>query len=150
LLPHSELFGVVIGPLFMSITVTSNTLLVYNLVMNILFLCTANIHRSKTAEDHFSSIDSAHTFQSAGLSRKYCAQYGSKLCTISLLDWADAIYVMEPLHAKRITENAGERYTKKVKILNIDDIYKYMQPELLNKLQSNTLLKDYMPSDTAI
>jgi protein-tyrosine-phosphatase len=49
--------------------------------MNILFLCTANLHRSRTAEDYFKSLDSTHTFKSAGLSEKYCTQ----LCSVELL-----------------------------------------------------------------
>lgn len=109
--------------------------------MNILFLCTANIHRSRSAEDYFKSLESEHVFQSAGLSRKYCAKYGSRLCTVELLEWAEKIYVMEPQHVKRITENVGERYLPKIKILYIDDIFQYMQPELLTELKTHIELQ---------
>ncbi len=109
--------------------------------MNILFLCTANIHRSRSAEDFFKSLESEHIFQSAGLSRKYCAKYGSRLCTIELLDWAEKIYVMELQHIERISEHVGERYLSKIEILHIDDIYQYMQPELLAKLTSSPQLQ---------
>jgi predicted protein tyrosine phosphatase len=104
--------------------------------MNILFLCTANVHRSKTAEDYFTSINSKHIFKSAGLSEKYCTHYRSNLCTVALLEWADKIYVMEPQHIKRITAHTGEKYIEKVETLHIEDIYQYMQPELLAKLKS--------------
>ena len=85
--------------------------------MNILFLCTANLHRSRSAKDYF---------KSAGLSEKYCAKYGSRLCSSELLDWAEKIYVMEPQHVERITEHEGESYLAKIEILHIDDIYQYM------------------------
>jgi len=109
--------------------------------MNILFLCTANLHRSRSAEDYYKSLKSDHVFQSAGLSEKYCAKYGSRLCNIDLLDWAEKIYVMEPQHVERITDHVGERYLAKIEILHIDDIYQYMQPELLNKLKTNVYLQ---------
>lgn len=103
--------------------------------MNILFLCTANLHRSRTAEDYFKSVKNSHIFKSAGLSEKYCTKYGSSLCTFELLDWAEKIYVMETFHAERIAEYADKHYLAKVEILHIDDIYQYMQPELLEKLK---------------
>ncbi len=109
--------------------------------MNILFLCTSNLHRSKTAEDFFKALESNHTFQSAGLSEKYCKKYGSRLCTVELLNWAELIFVMEPRHKKRIVEYVGDRYSDKITVLNIDDIYQYMQPELLTKLKSNIHLQ---------
>jgi len=102
--------------------------------LNILFLCSANIHRSKTAETLFQEKCSGHTFKSAGLSEKYCRQYGSQLCTTELLDWAEQVYVMEEMHVQRIAKYAGEHYLEKVKVLGIEDIYQYMQPELIEKL----------------
>lgn len=103
--------------------------------MNILFLCTANIQRSKTAEDHFSVKYPAHNIKSAGLSEKYCKHYGSTLCTLELLEWADKVFVMEPMHVERISLYAGESYLEKVEILNIDDIYQYMQSELIEAIE---------------
>ena len=101
--------------------------------MNILFLCTANMHRSRTAEDYFKKQHPDFEFKSAGLSEKYCKQYGSTLCTVDLLNWADKIFVMEPMHVDRISEYAGKQYLQKVEVLNIEDVYKYMQPELINR-----------------
>jgi predicted protein tyrosine phosphatase len=109
--------------------------------MNILFLCTANLHRSRSAEDLFRSFGSKHIFQSAGLSAKYCGKNGSRLCSVKLLDWAEKIYVMEPPHVERIIEHVGERYLAKIEVLHIDDIYQYMQPELLTKLASSPHLQ---------
>jgi predicted protein tyrosine phosphatase len=108
--------------------------------MNILFLCTANLHRSRSAEDYFRSINKAHTYQSAGLSDRYCKQYNTQLCSVELLDWADKVFVMESMHLERITQNTGEHFLGKIEILDIDDVYQYMQVELLEKLKSNKRL----------
>ena len=109
--------------------------------MNILFLCTANLHRSRTAEDYFRSTINKHRYKSAGLSEKLCKQYNTRLCSIELLKWADRIYVMEAMHIDRITLYTGYRFISKVENLNIDDIYQYMQAELLEKLKLNKLLQ---------
>lgn len=108
--------------------------------MNILFLCTANLNRSRTAEDFYHSNSPKHQFKSAGLSQKYCQKYGTNLCTIELLEWSDKIFVMEEMHVQRIAEHGGGSYLNKIEVLNIDDIYQYMQPELIEKLTSNEKL----------
>lgn len=43
---------------------------------------------------------------------------------------------MEYMHVERIVIYAGENYLGKLKILNIEDVYKYMQKELIEKLKS--------------
>lgn len=116
--------------------------------MNILFLCTANQHRSRTAEDYFRSICHSHLFKSAGLSQKYCQKYGSTLCTVDLLEWSDKVFVMEDIHEKRIAEYAGMSYLNKLEVLNIEDIYKYMQPELIEKLRSSENLQFFMSGNS--
>ena len=108
--------------------------------MNILFLCTANLHRSRTAEDYFKSLKVSHVFKSAGLSEKYCKQHDTRLCTVELLKWADKVFVMEKIHLQRIRDNTDENYVSKIEVLNIDDIYQYMQLELLEKLKSKVQL----------
>lgn len=102
--------------------------------MNILFLCTSNQHRSRTAEDCYKKSMPEYAFKSAGLSAKYCAKYGTTLCTIELLVWADKIFVMEKLHLDRIREYSGKQYLKKIQVLDIEDKYKYMQKELIQML----------------
>lgn len=109
--------------------------------MKILFLCTSNIHRSITAEDYFRSVTPSHEFKSAGLSEKYCKKHGSTLCTVELLDWADKIFVMEPMHLERIANYAGPHYSQKIEVLGIDDIYQYNQPELIEVLRAYKKLK---------
>lgn len=99
--------------------------------MNILFLCTANIQRSKTAEEIFSAIDTANEYRSAGLSAKYTQKAGSTLCTEEMLKWADTIYVFEEMHIKRIQEHTGEQHLGKIINLSIADEYEYFQRELV-------------------
>jgi predicted protein tyrosine phosphatase len=109
--------------------------------INILFLCTSNLNRSRTAEDFYRSANADHQFKSAGLSQKYCQQYGTTLCTTELLTWADKVFVMEDVHVQRITEHASEAYLNKIEVLNIDDIYKYMESTLIEQLTSNEKLQ---------
>lgn len=108
--------------------------------MKILFLCTANIQRSRTAEDHFRENYPEHTYKSAGLSEKYCKQHGTTVCTTELLDWADKVFVMETMHLQRIEEYAGKHYLDKVENLVIEDIYQYMHPALLQLLDAHEKL----------
>lgn len=111
--------------------------------MKILFLCTCNVNRSKTAEDLFAKRYPSHQFKSAGLSAKYCAKEGSTLCTEELLRWADKIYVFEKMHIDRIVENVGHQFEAKIINLNIDDVYGYMDDSLckllINKLNNDEL-----------
>ncbi len=109
--------------------------------MNILFLCTSNLNRSRTAEDLFRTTCATHQYKSAGLSHKYCLKHGTTLCTIEMLAWADRIFVMEDMHVQRIAEHAGESYLNKLEVLNIDDVYQYMQPELIEALLANDKLR---------
>lgn len=102
--------------------------------MKILFLCTANINRSRTAEDYFSKMVPGHEYRSAGLSEKYCNKHGTTLCSKEMLKWADLILVMESAHRERIIEHAGQNFINKIKVLDIPDVYQYMQPELITTL----------------
>jgi len=56
-------------------------------MINILFLCTANIQRSKTAEEIFNRIDKTNEYRSSGLSHKHTQKMGSTLCTEKILEW---------------------------------------------------------------
>lgn len=109
--------------------------------MNILFLCTSNIHRSRTAEDYFRETEpDTYTFRSAGLSEKECTRHKSRLCTVELLEWSDKVFVMEEIHKTRIIEHTGTRFLEKIHVLDIEDIYQYNQPELVILLKTKALL----------
>ena len=108
--------------------------------MKILFLCTSNRHRSRTAEDIFSCEMPQHHFKSAGLSEKQCRKNGTTMCNEDMLRWADKVYVFEAMHLERIKEHTGHMYISKTQCLNIEDIYQYMQPELVVEMHSKFTL----------
>lgn len=99
--------------------------------MNILFLCTANIQRSKTAETLLKRNDNNNTYRSAGLSQKYVSKGSGTLCNLEMLKWADIIYVFEEHHIERIKSYTGKTYLHKIINLNIPDQFKYYQNELI-------------------
>lgn len=99
--------------------------------MNILFLCTANVQRSRTAAEIFSAIDKSNNYKSAGLSKKYVDKAGTNLCSEDLLDWADKICVFEEFHTEIIIQYTSDKHIHKIFNLNIEDKYKYFQRELV-------------------
>lgn len=99
--------------------------------MNILFLCTANVQRSKTGEELFRAANKNNVYRSAGLSAKYVQKANSTLCNEELLKWADRIYVFEQLHVDLIKTYTGDAYLSKIVNLDIPDSYSYFQRELV-------------------
>ena len=99
--------------------------------MNILFLCTANVQRSKTAQELFQAIDTSNNYKSAGLSKKYVEKAGTTLCNKDLLNWADKIYVFEDLHIEIISRYTDKKHLHKITNLKIEDKYQYFQRELV-------------------
>ena len=95
-------------------------------VMNktILFVCSANKQRSKTAEDYFSSKYADFEFISAGTNSKICEQEGTNPLTIELLEQANIIFVMENSHKKEVKNFINGRFKKEIIVLDIKDIYK--------------------------
>lgn len=107
--------------------------------MKILFICSANKQRSKTAEDYFSEKCKDHHFLSAGTNTKVCRKEGTTELTQDLLQWADKVYVMERKHLDQIQKHSGSNYYTKLEVLDIPDIYKYYDSKLIslfeNKIQ---------------
>lgn len=101
---------------------------------NILFVCSANKQRSKTAEDYFSEIYSDLSFSSAGTNIKLCQKEGTNPLSEINLQNADLIFVMETKHKNQINLKTKNKYSKKIETLNIPDIYKYYQNELIEIL----------------
>ena len=92
----------------------------------ILFVCTVNRMRSATAhkiyenDDRF-EVDSAGTDRTANVVLEEWH-----------LEWADVVVVMEKQHRNKIRERFPHWYEKKpIVCLYIEDIYDYMQPELI-------------------
>ena len=83
---------------------------------NILFECSRNKWRSKTAEDLFKN-HSNYNVKSAGTSKS-----AKQKISIQLINWSDEIYVMEKKH-KAVIESKFGRSTKSITNLNIPDLY---------------------------
>jgi protein-tyrosine phosphatase len=95
--------------------------------MNILFVCNQNKNRSKTAEDIFKN---KFKTKSAGL-------YNSRPVTEKQLSWANVVVVMENEQRSEIAKRFPKEYMqKRILSLEIPDIYKYGQPELIDALSS--------------
>lgn len=98
--------------------------------MHILFVCSANKDRSKTAEIFLSVQYPQHTFSSAGTNQKICMQLGTEFIVKEMLDEADLVLVMEQKHYKFIKDNLGTAYTMKMQVLGIQDIYDFGDAQL--------------------
>lgn len=106
----------------------------------VLFICTGNINRSPAAEIILRSklpaqgfeVDSAATSPKAGnklISTKMRAALDgagysyeptrSKIVTQSLVDWADIIFCMSPVHKRRLQERRLSDFDHKVQCLGV-------------------------------
>lgn len=99
--------------------------------MNILFVCSKNKWRSRTAESIFKN-NGTHQIKSAGTAASARIRINQKL-----LNWADKIYVMEDLHKKRIL--ADFDIQAPITVLEIPDIYPYMDEELISILEDSVI-----------
>jgi predicted protein tyrosine phosphatase len=92
--------------------------------MNALFICNQNKHRSKTAAEIFK--DKFDT-KSAGIYEN--------IVTSKDLNWSDLVIVMEDHQREFIAQNFPKEYMQiRILCLEIPDVYKYMQPQLLKIL----------------
>ena len=95
-----------------------------------LFICSKNKWRSPTAEIVFADYPNIET-DSAGLTGDAEVRLSEEQ-----VEWADIIFVMEPIHRKKLSENfrhvLGET---KVVMLGIPDHYRYMDGELIDLIK---------------
>jgi predicted protein tyrosine phosphatase len=95
-------------------------------IVNLLFICNQNRHRSKTAEDIFKT---RFNTKSAGL-------YNDEPVTEKQMAWADTVIVMEDSQRQEISRRFPKQYLdKRILSLDIPDVYRYNQPELVGLLQ---------------
>lgn len=106
--------------------------------MNILFVCSQNKWRSRTAEDIFKN-NGLHQIRSAGTKRTARIRINQKL-----IDWSDIILVMEKSHKSFLIDNY--RNIPRLNVLDIPDEYQYMNPELIEILKLKT--EDVMNGQT--
>lgn len=109
---------------------------------NILFVCSANKQRSKTAEDYFSEHYSNINFQSAGTNIKLCRKEGTNSLDERMMQDSDLVFVMENKYKTEIRQITGKSYSDKIIVLNIPDVYKYYDKELIDILSSK--VEDYL------
>jgi predicted protein tyrosine phosphatase len=103
----------------------------------LLFVCSRNQWRSPTAAALFEDSD-LYVAKSAGT-----ADRARVKITAGLINWADLIFVMEKRHAAMIQRNYPDLLVDKLVItLHISDDYQYMDPELIEILESR--LAEYL------
>jgi predicted protein tyrosine phosphatase len=104
---------------------------------NLLFICSKNQWRSPTAELLFKNHP-VHAARSAGTSDKARIKVNE-----NLLLWADVLFVMERKHKELLTQNFQPALNNRpIIVLEIEDNYKYADPELITILK--TSLQDYL------
>lgn len=98
--------------------------------IHVLFVCSRNQWRSPTAEAVFRKLDGVSA-RSAGTSRN-----ARKTISVADIRWADLILVMEDKHRARLRAQFRDevRY-KTVHSLDIPDLYRFMDPELIEILE---------------
>jgi len=100
--------------------------------MNVLFVCSKNKWRSRTAETIFKK-SSLHNVKSAGTDEGARIRLSEKH-----LIWADIVFVMESKHKQIIKQNFPLNYkSDKVIVLEIPDEYQYMDEELIISLKTS-------------
>ena len=98
--------------------------------MNILFVCSRNKKRSRTAETIFRDKE-GHKVLSAGTEEN-----AQQRVTEKLLNWAELVLVMEKVHKGKLRYKYGSLLAdKELVVLNIPDEYEYMDDELVAMLQ---------------
>lgn len=100
--------------------------------MNILFICSRNQWRSRTAETIFKNHQKHHV-KSAGTENDARIRVTGKL-----VGWADLIFVMEKKHRERLIQKFGSLTDdKEIVILEIRDDYQYMDTELIEIIKTS-------------
>ena len=100
--------------------------------MNILFVCSRNQWRSRTAETIFKNNEK-HDIRSAGTATDARIKVNEKL-----INWADLIFVMEKRHKLLLQGRFSEALVAKdIIILDIEDNYHYMDEDLIETLKTS-------------
>lgn len=102
--------------------------------MNILFICTANRDRSRTAEIYFQNKYPEHRFRSAGINKYLSERHGGVHLRMYMCDFADRIICMEEVHKQYIGSAIDKRLLEKVEVLNLGDTELFMSDQLIKNL----------------
>lgn len=99
--------------------------------MNVLFVCSKNKWRSRTAETIFKD-SVTHNVKSAGTDDDARIKLNE-----NHLNWADIVFVMEYKHKQIIKQKFQAKLDQiKIIVLDIPDEYKYMDEELILSLRT--------------
>lgn len=101
----------------------------------ILFICTSNECRSKTAEIYFQNKYIEHRFKSAGINKYFSERHGGAHVKQYMLDVADRIICAEQCHSDYIIKNFDKKYLSKIEILNLGDTENFMSQQLIDLLE---------------
>lgn len=100
-------------------------------VPNLLFICSQNRLRSPTPEAVFSGVEGVQAI-SAGTNSD-----SATVVSGDLIEWADLIFVMEKTHRNKTGKKCRPLLKgKRVIVLDIPDIFDYMDPALISLLKS--------------
>ncbi len=98
---------------------------------NLLFICSRNQWRSPTAEAIWRRHPDFNA-KSAGTSPR-----AKKTVSPADIRWADMIFVMEQKHKNRLKAEFTRMLDHKpIHVLDIPDEYKYMDPDLVQELET--------------
>jgi predicted protein tyrosine phosphatase len=97
-----------------------------------LFVCSAGILRSPTAALHFAKTKGWNT-RAVGDREEFALIPLSE----ALLYWADVIFVMNAHQQLHIKLHFGESFADKIFVLNIEDDFGFMDPDLVKYLEAS-------------
>ena len=102
----------------------------------ILFICSANVNRSPSAQFWFTLRNPENTYSSAGSSRVACRIHHGNFVAKHQVEQADRIICMEERNRKDLNALFPE-HESKIEVANIPDIYQSFQLELLFEFMNN-------------
>lgn len=109
-------------------------------IMNILFVCSANKDRSRTAEIHFQHKYPEMRFRSAGINQYLSKKHGGVYLERYMLDQATRIICMEKEHANHILKRFDGLFADRIEILNLGDTEPFMATGLIAMLEEKFIL----------
>ncbi len=114
---------------------------------NILFICTANKDRSRTAEIYFQYKFPELRFRSAGINQYLSKKHGGAYLERYMLDQAERIVCMEKEHADHILKRFDGAFQDKIEILNLGDTEPFMAAGLIAMLEEKFILCPILPPE---
>lgn len=102
---------------------------------NVIFICSANRDRSRTAEIYFQNKYPEHRFRSAGINKYLSERHGGVHLKQYMLDVADRIICAEKVHSDYIVQKIDKKYLDKIEILELGDTETFMTESLIKMLE---------------